>query len=790
MGWLREFVDIDVPVETLAERLETTGTKVEAVHRPSGAVEGVVVAEVLAVRDHPGADTLALVDVSSGGDSRTVVCGVRNFSVGDRVPLAAVGARLPGTTVGARRIRGHTSEGMLCSPAELGVSKDHSGILVLPSDAPLGADVGRVLGLDETVIEFEITSNRPDCLSVVGIAREVAALLGTDLRSPDVSAPAAGGPANPVTVRIEDDEGCPRYLASYIAGVRVSPSPSWMTSRLLQSGVRPVSNVVDATNYVMLETGQPLHAFDADRVPDAAIVVRRAHTGEALTTLDGLARELHPDDLLIASPERALALAGVMGGADSEVSESTGAVILESAYFAPASVSFTARRHLLRTEASARFERGTDPNGVAAAARRAAALIADTSGGAVAAEEVDEYRRRIAPLRIRLRPERSNALLGFEVDAQEQARHLRSIGLRVESNGALEVEVPTFRPDLVREVDLVEEVARLAGYDRIPSTLPSGRAGGLDPVQLADRRLRRTLAGFGLQEAWTASFGSPVDLDLLGLPPDAPARTMVNLANPTSDEEPAMRTTLLPQLLRAVARNRARGADGIALFEVARVYRPAPGRLADEPLFLGVVAAGRRTPTTWRRPAGPWDFFTLKGLLEATLESMRLPAAAFEPLEAMPWHPTRAARASLGGEDLGAIGEVHPDVCARCAVPEGTVALELPLQPLFEALPERTRAEDVSRFPAVLMDIALIVAEEVPAGAIEAVVRREGAPEAVSVRLFDVYRGEQVGPGRKSLAYALELRSPERTLTDEHAAEVRARIVSAASAELGAELRT
>ena len=789
MKWLRELVDIDVSVEDLAERLDLSGTKVETVHKPIDGVEGIVVAEVLAIEPHPNADNLVLVDVSSGaGTTEHVVCGARNFAVGDRVPYATVGARLPGMTISERRIRGEVSRGMLCSAAELAIAKDHSGILVLPPDAEVGQDVAALLGLDDTIIELEITTNRPDCMGMIGIAREVAALLGSPLHLPpsDVeSTPTTGD----VVVSIEDARGCPRYLARVVDGVSVSASPAWLTRRLLAAGVRPISNVVDVTNYVMLETAQPLHAFDASKLNGGRIVVRRARPAESLVTLDGVDRRLHPEDLVIADAERAVALAGVMGGAHSEVGPETSTVVLESAHFEHGTVAWTSRRHLLRTEASARFERGADPNGVDYAAARAARLLGELAGGK-AGEAVDVYPERIQPRVLTLRPARTDAVLGAATPKEEQAALLRSIELGVtEGADVLEVRIPTFRPDLEREADLVEEVGRLAGYQRLPSTVPSGPAGGLDPIQTAERRFRRALTGLGVDEAWTNSFMSPRQLDDLGLPSDDPRRSLVELVNPTSEEEPALRTTLLPNLLRSAAHNLARRAPGVGLFEIARVYLPSGGELADEPTHLGAVFSGRRDPGHWRAPAQAWDFFGAKGVLEAAAKAMRLGSLDFAPTSGPPWHPTRAAAIELRGRRAGEIGELHPDVCAGFDVPNGTVAFEVDLRVLLDELPDRPRVGELGRFPSLFIDLAVVVDETTEAASVERVIARAGAPDVASLALFDVYRGEQVASGSKSLAYALELRSQERTLTDDDAAALRDRVLDALSREVGAELR-
>lgn len=791
VGWLKEFVDFDLPVEELVERFDLSGTKVETVNSPGAEVSGVVVAEVLRIDQHPNADNLTLVEVKLDGDAtQRVVCGARNFSVGDRVPLARVGSRLPGMEITERKIRGELSAGMLCSGMELGVTRDHSGILVLPPDSPLGQDVVETLRLDDTIIEFEITLNRPDCMGVVGVAREVAALTGGKLKVPELDLETVPDLESPVQVRIEDREACPRFTARYIDGVRVAPSPHWMATRLLACGVRPISNVVDITNYVMLELGHPLHAFDAAKVNDQTIVVRRARATERLRTLDGVDRELHPDDLLIADPRGAIGLAGVIGGETSEVSDSTSSVLLEVAYFDPSTIAFTTRRHALRTEASARFERGMDPATPPIASARAAQLLSELAGGRVSSVLVDEYPRPVERERIRLRPSRTNKILGITISPREQVERLRSIELEVEEAGdALEVTVPGFRPDLAREIDLVEEVARLHGLQELPSTLPPGAAGGLDRPQRAERLVRTALATLGLYEAWTPSLGSPHDLDMLGLDEEHPARRTIAPSNPMSEDESVLRTTLLPSLLRALARNQARHIPDVALYEVARVYERSDDVLPQEALVLASAMSGDRSPKTWNRPAVPWDFFAGKAIIEALADVLRLPPLGYDSVSGMPFHPTRAASIVLGDTPVGVLGELHPDVCERFDVAEGTVAFELSLAPLFAALPERVQVEQPSKLPSTYMDLAVVVDEAVAAADVQGIIERAGAPEVTAVRLFDLYRGEQIEAGKKSLAFALELSHPDRTMTDEEAAAVRDRILPALQERTGAQLR-
>lgn len=792
LRWLNELVRVDVPLQKLTESLSFSGLKVEAVHKGAGGLAGVVVAEVVDIAPHPNADTLTLVVVKTGeGDEHRIVCGVRNYTIGDRVPLATVGARLGDMEISERKIRGETSSGMLCSPQELNISREHTGIFILPPDAPLGQEIETLLDLDATVLELEVTPNRPDCMGMIGIAREVSALLGNELHLSGALRPTDPQLANPVKVDIEDPQGCLRFTARYMEDVKVGPSPLMVFKRLLTAGVRPISNVVDITNYVMLETGQPLHAFDATKIAEQHIIVRRARRGEAFETLDGTRRELHPDDLLIADPSRPLGMAGLMGGADSEVTDETTSVVLEAACFDAATIAYMSRRHFLRTEASARFERQTDPNGVGYASARAAQLMAEHAGARLSEQVADEYPKKIEPLRLTLRPERTNKILGREVRPDLQAAKLRSIQLEVIDDGPpLDVVVPTFRPDLKREIDLVEEVARLVGYDTIPSTVPPGRTGGLNSEQVAERKVKVTLAGFGIHEAWTPAFTSERELEALRLPKEHPARRVVRIENPMTADEEALRTTLLPGLLKSVARNIAHQAGTAALFEIARVFEPTDEILPQEAPVLAAVCTGARRPKSWNAEPEPWDFFTLKGVLESMLESLGVDGASFSPVQGPPFHPTRAASVRHHDLTLGALGEIHPDVCDRFDVPEGTVAMEIALPAVFSLLPDRVTVGELPKFPPIFIDLAIVVSEDVPAQVVEDAIWELGRPEVTSVRLFDLYRGEQVGEGNKSLAYALALRAPDRTMTDDDAAAVKDRIVQGLAARTGARLRS
>ena len=786
LRWLQELVPIDVPIEKLVELLDTSGTKVEEVLRPEGEIKGVVVAEVLEISEHPNADNLTLVDVKTGdGDDQRVVCGAKNFVVGDRVPLAMVGARLPGMEITERKIRGQVSRGMLCSGLELGISRDHAGILVLSPDAPLGDDVSSLLQLEDTTIELEITPNRPDCMSMVGVAREVGALLNHDLTYPETTLEDSDDLASPVEVDIREAHGCPRYVARYIDGVTIGPSPSWMAARLLRAGIRPISNVVDVTNYVMLELGHPLHAFDAARIHKNTIVVRRAKDGERFKTLDGVERTMHSDDVMIADPKHAVAVGGVMGGEDSEVAPETTALILEAAYFDPATIALTARRQLVRTEASARFERGMDPEAPPRAAARAAGLIKELAGGTVSSKVVDAYPVEIQRHTVSLRPERTNRVLGITVSPSSQAQFLRSIELPVEETDAvLNVEIPGFRPDLLREADLIEEVARLAGFDHLPPTLPAGRIGALEPHQVLDRNVRRILSDLGVNEAWTPSFMSEADAENLQL-----TTTPMRISNPMTEDQRFMRTSLLPGLLKSVARNLAHRAEGVALFEIAGIYEDVGETLPQEATVIGAAFSGVREPKSWRDSERRWDFFSVKGVLEALYRRLGIAPPRLIPTGGGPFHPTRGASLVSETGPIGAFGEIHPRMCQKLDVAEGTVVFEVTFGSLTAHLTERVQVEEIPRLPATFIDLAVVVGADTPADKVEDVIRRAGEPEVVAVRLFDLYAGDQIAEGKKNLAFSLQLRSPDKTMTDEEALVVRDRIVNALRERVGAELR-
>ncbi|HEX2032149.1 MAG TPA: phenylalanine--tRNA ligase subunit beta [Actinomycetota bacterium] len=786
--WLREFCPTDLRAEELADALTLRGVEVGGVLRPWADLRGVVVARVLDVADHPKADRLSVATVESGSGDRQVVVGVRNYRPGDLVPYAPAGATLPGFSAALERreIRGVTSDGMLCSPKELAISPDHSGILVLPEELGPGEELAALFELDQAVLDVEVFPNRPDLLSVVGVAREVAAATGEELLPPEAKAPeAVERAAGAASVEVVDPDRCPRYLARVIRGVGPGPSPLAAQVRLTAGGMRPLSSVVDATNYALLELGHPLHPFDLNLLAGPGIVVRRAAGGERLRTLDGIDRVLEEDDLVIADLERAVAVAGVMGGGDSEVGPGTVDVLLESAYFQPLGVLRTARRLGVRTEASVRFERGADPEAVGPAATRAAALILEWAGGTLLAGEIDVGR---APPRrsLSVRPERASALIGTDLGSAEVREALGRLRLRAtDRDGEVIVEVPGYRADLEREVDLIEEVARVAGYDRVPSTLPGVRqAGGLTHDQRLRRRVRDVLAGAGLVEASSSSFVAASDLRLF----EDVRRHGVRIANPVSEEEAYLRTSLLPGLVRAARRNVANRRTSVRLFEVGRTFT-AEGADPDEAERLAVLLTGPAAEE-WPGERRPLDFLDAKGVLEHLLRALGVRRWGLSQIAFAPFHPGRCAEIVLEGQPpVGELAELHPGVAETFDLPDRVAVFEVRLDRLLAEAADDVVYRDVSRFPPLRRDLAYEVGRDVPAGAVRAALVDEAGPLLDRVLLFDVFEGPPVPEGRKSLALHVDFRAPDRTLTDEEADERVRAITERLGREFDAQLR-
>ena len=787
LSWLRELCPVELGADELAELISRQGVKVEHVLRPWAGLEGVVVVRVIEVRDHPNSSKLCVALVDDGAGEHQVVVGVRNMVAGDLVPWARPGSRVPvlPDPLGVRELRGEISNGMLCSPRELQIADVHTGILILNAEGlSPGADVKAGLGLDDAVFDIEVEPNRPDFLNVLGVAREVAAATGLPLAPPATAVDETDEDASEAaSIRLDAPEGCPVYLARVVRGVDARrASPLRVQARLTASGMRPVSGVVDASNYVMLELGQPLHAFDLDRVAGPGIIVRRATEGEHLQTLDDLDRVLSAEDLLICDAQKPVAIAGVMGGATSEVSGGTTNVLLESAYFTRTGVLRTARRLGLHTEASHRFERGTDPEGLARAATRCAGLIAAWAGGAVlrgiAVAGETPVRHRVS-----MRPARASALLDYPVDRLDAAAVFDRLGMaHTDVSDAVEVEVPGYRVDIDREVDLIEEVARMQGYDRIGSTLPPARAMGGTPAPYAfRRRLRDVLVRAGLREVRLLSFASPEDLALTG---DEDA---IPVANPLQADDGFLRTRLTPGLLHAIARNQTRGLDAVTIFEVGTVFRradPVQERQKVAIALCGPAAEG------WTSDGRPLDVLDAKGLLEALMAGTGVGEWSLEAGPQGPFHPGRSAWILVRGERAGVLGELHPRIAESLRI-EGRVAVaELEIDALMAATQKEFVVTEPPRFPPLRRDLAFVVPEDVPAGAVGAALEEAAGDLLSSCVLFDVFRGGSLPEGTKSLAFTVDLRAPDRTLTGEETDPVVERIVARISADFEGELRT
>ena len=795
LSWLRDFAPITGSPLELADRLNEIGLIVEGIAAPGRDIAGVRAVKVLADEKHPNADRLALVDVDPGdGNAVRVVCGAHNYVVGDIVPWAPPGAELPGGfKLERRKIRGQFSDGMLCASDELGLSDDHSGIMILSPDTPLGEDLRTVLGLDDIVFDLEITPNRPDAMSIAGVARDLAAALHVPFSLPR---PAAAGviDLDPATLIVDAPDRCPRYVAR-TGRVAVGPSPGWMAQRLTKAGMRPISNVVDVTNYVMLERGQPLHAFDLARLGGRGIVVRLAREGEKITTLDGVERTLSAADLLICDAKRVpQAIAGVMGAGDSEVSDTTTELLLESAYFTGDGILRTSKRLGLRTESSARFERGVDPNGTLIAADRAWELFAQVASGQPAVGALDEYPTPIEPIRVSLRTARVNEVLGTELDTATIRGHLEPIGFAVPDGvtadghgGVVDYLVPTYRPDCEREIDLIEEVARHHGYNNIARTLPRTKepSGGLTAVQRGRRTVRDALLGTGLSEAYTFSLVSPADLAAAGLPPEG-----IELENPLRAEESLLRTAVLPGLLKAAAFNAGHGLPDVGLFEIGHIFLPPPEgqTLPDEREHLAVVLAGTvfRLP---HEPNRPVDGHDVVGRLETVAEALALADWQLEPGDAAGFAPGRAAVMVVDGAPVGAVGEIDPAVRATMGLTGPVAALEVNLSRLLDARRTERRSVTPSRYPASNIDLAFVVDESVPAGAARRTLAQAAGDLLEDIRLFDVFRSDALGPNKKSIAFGLRFRARDRTLTDEEVGGLRQRLIDAMAKDHGASLR-
>jgi phenylalanyl-tRNA synthetase beta chain len=792
LSWLREFVDIptDDP-EEVVEALESLGHEVEEWRFLEPSFTGVVIGKVTEVSQHPNADKVRLTKVDVGQETLDIICGAWNFDVGALVPVAIPGAVLGGEFQITRRdIRGVTSNGMICSEAELDLGDDAEGIMVLNKDYPhaagmVGDPFAKLVGLPDVYFDLAITPDRPDCLSVYGLARDLAAFYETSLRAYDMIIEESGAPSG-ISVSIDDSEACPRFTGRQVRNVTIGTSPHWMRWRLTHAGMRPISNVVDASNYAMVEFGYPTHAFDMDRLGET-ISVRRAREGEQIVTLDDVERTLIAADIVVTNGSAAVAIAGVMGGAATEVNDDTTDVFIEAAYWDPASILLTSKRLGLRSEASMRFERGTDPSFCHLGADRVAQLLTDIAGGAPAPMAVDVDPGNITPWTVDYPLSETERILGIALDADATSHLLTRLTFGVAGTDPLTVTVPTRRPDVRAPVDLVEEIARLHGFDQIPDSIPQGPGGGLSYRERKLRQIRDIMVGAGFHQLIGFSFIGAADLDRLGLGDGHPVREAINLVNPLNDTEGVMRTTLLPGLLKSAAIAIARKNDTAKLYEIGKVFLPGAGKLPEQPDRLAFLLAGE-TGSDWLAAAHSFDLYDGTGVWELLSEKLGLVNAELRSASVSPFHPGRCAEIVVDGAVIGTIGEIHPSVAEAFGLSGRVVAAEVDLD---ELLLERGPWQFIepSVFPPVVFDLAFAVPSNTPAGTIIRAAESGAGDLADGIDVFDVFVGDSVGEGLKSVAIRIRLRATDRTLTEEEVTPVRRMIVDSVVDASGGELR-
>ena len=792
--WLNEFNPVSAPDRDFAEAMTLSGSKVEITEVEGAEIENVVVGKVLSLIRHPNSDHMWICQVDIGGAAPIqIVTGAQNLREGDLVPVAKDGSTLPGGVhITAGTLRGEASVGMLCSYKELGMT-DHDwplsivdGIFILNSDPDLSArdlrpgdDLRAAIGYHDHVVEFEITPNRPDCLSVIGLAREAAATFGTPLtlHTPEVKGGGPGALRDLLDVETPDADLCPRYTARMVRNVKIGPSPLWMRQRLRAMGVRPINNIVDITNYVMLEYGQPMHAFDYRYVKGGRIIVRRAKDGETLTTLDGTPRKLNPSMLVIADAHRAVGLAGIMGGENSEIVDDTVDVVFESANFDGTCIRKGALALGMRTEASAKFEKGLDPMNTLPAVNRACELVELLGAGEVVDGVIDILNHVPQPTVLELEPEKINDLLGTDVSGEEMASILRKLDFQVEGD---RITVPSWRGDVLTMADLAEEVARFHGYNRIPVTLMRGTTtqGGYSPAQRLERRLGQTCRSAGYDEIITYSFISPTYYDKIGWAPEDPRRRSLKILNPLGEDTSIMRTTTLPSMLEILARNYNFRNKSARLYELGRIYLPRADGLADEPKVLSLGAYG------------DIDFFGLKGVVEALLHSIRVGGVSYQACrDNASYHPGRCVTVCVGGEQIGVLGQIHPTVCANYGVDTALYCAELSFEALMRFQGPEPEYVPLPKFPSVARDIAVVCDASIPVATLENCISRGARGLLKEVELFDIYTGAPIPAGKKSVAFNLTLRSDERSLTAAEADEDVKSVLELLQKELGAVLR-
>ena len=804
--WLKDYVDIDETPEEIADRLTMAGIPVERIVRAGEGLEKVVTGRIEKITPHPDSDHLLVCQLNIGKEELIqIVTGASNVREGHIVPTAMVGSVLPdGKKISKGKLRGIPSNGMMCSAGELAINTEGlpdeqvHGIYILPADTPVGISAAEALGLDDVVLEFELTANRADCFSVIGIAREVAALTGRELCFPVIEVEENGSEksADLVTIQIADAELCRRFSARVLRDVKIAPSPAWIVDRLHGAGIRSINNVVDVTNFVMLELGQPLHAYDYDAVAGHTLTARRAEPGENLHTLDDSSRVAVGDELVIADSEKPAGLAGIMGGLESEITGGTTSVILEAASFYGPAIRRTARRIGLHSESSGRFERGVDETGTIRAVTRAAQLLAEMGACAAAKGVVDVYPAPRVPIVLEFSARKVGERIGTNIPGDWMASALRSLGFGIEERSleTYRVDVPSWRADVTMMEDISEEVARLYGYDNIAARLPMGavQQGRTSEMQDFVDTMRETLAALGMTEELSFSFTSEKTLDKLGVPSDSPLRQAIPIMNPLTDEYPLIRTTLLTSVLENAARNVARKNMDLRLFDIAPVFFPKAlpvTKLADEKLKVVGLITGRRSPIAWDTNNEMVDFYDMKGIVERFLTAIDVQKYTVERGEHFALHPGKTAFFKKGRDVIAVVGEVHPTIAANFGIPQNVYIFEMDAESLLRYRKKKTSVTQLPKYPASTRDLAILVDADITTAEIERVIAKKGGKFFRGATLFDVYMGKQVTEGKKSMAFHLHFQSDDKTLTDEEVDAAFADILRGAEEQLHAELR-
>jgi len=787
-SWIKEYTKIEAGIKEFCDEMTMSGSKVEAWEVLGEGIKRVVAGKILSVEKHPDADKLVVCKVDVGEKEIQVVTGATNVNEGDFVPVALHKAVLPGgVKITKGKLRGVVSEGMLCSLNELNLTINdypnaiEDGIFILDREITPGTDMVKELGLDEEVIEFEITSNRPDCFSVIGLAREAAATFKRDfdVRSPEPEVKGRGNASEMISIEVLDKKLCPRYTGRVITDVVIEASPEWLRKRLRDAGIRPINNIVDITNYVLLEYGQPMHAFDLDNIRGGKIIVRTAGEGEEIETLDDQPRKLDPSMLVIADSERPVAVAGVMGGADSEVTEKTKTILFESANFDMTSVRLTAQKLVMRTESSGRFEKGLDMNNTLPAINRACELVEELGAGKVVSGIIDVSADYPERKKILLRPEKINSFLGTNIPKEDMTAIFKPLGIEMDGDYAV---APSFRPDLLSEADLAEEVARFYGYNNIKATMLTGEEstqGKRSYKQILRDMMEQVCLSAGMYEIYTYSFTSPSVFDKMNLPEDSSLRNTVVLRRPLGEDYSVMRTSTLPEMMKAISHNSNRSIENGSFYEMSFTYHPQEGR--ELPIEKTVLTMGIY---------GGKDFFDMKGVVENILAELGITGVEYISISDNPiFHPGRCAVMKSGDNHLGTIGQVHPDVSNNFEVPVDTILCEIDVDVIYELADLDRKYSELPKYPAVTRDIAVVVDDEITAGMIMSLIRENAGMYLEDVEFFDMYKGEQIGVGMKSLAFSMTYRSPERTLTEDEVNKSFSNVVDVLSEKAGATLR-